>query len=62
MTLRFLIRDLLWLTALCAVLVAWWIDHVRLLPKVPQMALIFPHGPLIQEEDEENLLGTAPAP
>jgi hypothetical protein len=25
--LRFSIRDLLWLTALCAVLVAWWVDH-----------------------------------
>jgi hypothetical protein len=28
--LRFSIRDLLWLTALCAVLVAWWVDHRRL--------------------------------
>lgn len=27
MKLRFSIRDLLWLTALCAVLVAWWIDR-----------------------------------
>jgi hypothetical protein len=27
MKLRFSIRDLLWLTALCAVLVAWWMDH-----------------------------------
>ena len=27
MRLRFTIRDLLWLTALVAVLVAWWIDH-----------------------------------
>jgi hypothetical protein len=26
----FTIRDLLWLTALCAVLVAWWMDHRRL--------------------------------
>jgi hypothetical protein len=25
--LRFSIRDLLWLTTLCAVLVAWWIDR-----------------------------------
>jgi hypothetical protein len=30
MKLRFSIRDLLWLTALCAVLVAWWVDHRRL--------------------------------
>jgi hypothetical protein len=29
MKLRFSIRDLLWLTALCAVLVAWWIEHRR---------------------------------
>ena len=27
MRLRFTIRDLLWLTALVAVLVAWWMDH-----------------------------------
>ncbi len=26
----FTIRDLLWLTALAAVLVAWWVDHQRL--------------------------------
>ena len=30
MPLRFTIRDLLWLTALAAVLVAWWLDHRRL--------------------------------
>jgi hypothetical protein len=24
---QFSIRDLLWLTALCAVLMAWWIDR-----------------------------------
>ncbi len=24
---RFSTRDLLWLTLLCAVLLAWWIDH-----------------------------------
>jgi hypothetical protein len=29
MRLRFTIRDLLWLTALVAVLVAWWADHRR---------------------------------
>ena len=27
---RFTIRDVLWLTALAAVLVAWWVDHSRL--------------------------------
>jgi hypothetical protein len=27
--LHFSIRDLLWLTVLCAVLAAWWIDHRR---------------------------------
>ena len=27
MRLRFTIRDLLWLTALVAVFVAWWLDH-----------------------------------
>jgi hypothetical protein len=30
MKLRFSIRDLLWLTALAAVLVAWWVDHRHL--------------------------------
>jgi hypothetical protein len=29
MKLRFSIRDLLWLTALCAVLVAWWMESRR---------------------------------
>jgi hypothetical protein len=29
MKLRFCIRDLLWLTALVAVLVSYWIDHRR---------------------------------
>ncbi|HUE71628.1 MAG TPA: hypothetical protein VMP01_12150 [Pirellulaceae bacterium] len=28
--LRFTIRDLLWLTLLAAVLVAWWVDRGRL--------------------------------
>jgi hypothetical protein len=27
MRLRFSIRDLLWLTALLAVCIAWWLDH-----------------------------------
>jgi len=26
---RFTIRDVLWLTALAAVLLAWWVDHRR---------------------------------
>jgi hypothetical protein len=30
MKLQFSIRDLLWLTVLCAVLVAWWLDHREL--------------------------------
>ncbi|HEY2413887.1 MAG TPA: hypothetical protein VGI40_16670 [Pirellulaceae bacterium] len=27
---RFSIRDVLWLTALAAMAVAWWVDHCRL--------------------------------
>jgi hypothetical protein len=27
---RFSIRDLLWITALCAVLVSWWLDRAKL--------------------------------
>jgi hypothetical protein len=30
MRLRFTIRDLLWLTALVALAVGWWVDHRRL--------------------------------
>ena len=30
MPLRFTIRDLLWLTALVAMGVAWWVDHRRI--------------------------------
>jgi Bacterial type II/III secretion system short domain len=30
MKLRFTIRDLLWLTALAAMSVAWWLDHRKL--------------------------------
>jgi hypothetical protein len=30
MKFRFTIRDLLWLTALCAMGVAWWLDRARL--------------------------------
>ena len=34
MRLRFTIRDLLWLTLVAAVLVAWWLDRSRLQSKV----------------------------
>jgi hypothetical protein len=37
--LRFSIRDLLWLTALCAVVVAWWIEHSRLTAEVERLKL-----------------------
>jgi hypothetical protein len=37
MRFRFSIRDLLWLTALVAVLTAWWIDHRRLTAKPEQI-------------------------
>ena len=33
MRFRFSIRDLLWLTALVAVLVAWWLDHQWMLSR-----------------------------
>jgi len=33
---RFSIRDVLWLTALAALGVGWWLDHRRLAPIVPQ--------------------------
>ena len=34
MKFRFTIRDLLWLTVVVAVLVAWWVDHRRLAIKI----------------------------
>jgi hypothetical protein len=33
MKLRFSIRDLLWLTAVVALTVGWWLDHSRLIAK-----------------------------
>ena len=38
---RFTIRDLLWLTLLAAVLVAWWMDRGRLIEELD--ALTVPH-------------------
>jgi hypothetical protein len=40
MKLRFSIRDLLWLTLLCAVLVAWWIDRGRLQNQLDALATL----------------------
>ena len=34
---RFTIRDLLWLTLLAAVVVAWWIDRGRLAAEVERL-------------------------
>jgi len=34
---RFTIRDVLWLTVLAAVLVAWWIDRTRLFSEVSKL-------------------------
>jgi hypothetical protein len=36
MKLRFSIRDLLWLTLVCAVLVAWWIDRSDLSSQIDE--------------------------
>jgi hypothetical protein len=38
MRVRFSIRDLLCLTALCAVLVAWWIDHEKLSTEIDRLS------------------------
>jgi hypothetical protein len=35
-TFRFTIRDLLWLTVVVALAVAWWIDHHRLTEAIHQ--------------------------
>ena len=34
---RFTIRDLLWLTLLAAVLVAWWVDRGRLAAEIEKL-------------------------
>ena len=34
---RFTIRDLLWLTLLAAVLVAWWVDRARLARRIDEL-------------------------
>jgi hypothetical protein len=34
---RFSIRDLLWLTALAAVFVVWWLDHQRLSEQIESL-------------------------
>ena len=34
MRLRFTIRDLLWLTALAALAVGWWLDHRRTMSRL----------------------------
>jgi len=34
---RFTIRDLLWLTLLAAVLVAWWVDRGRLVKTIDEL-------------------------
>jgi hypothetical protein len=54
---HFSIRDLLWLTALCAVLVAWWMDHEHLSAKLPPRTNILPQagGPIMDPS-------TAPGP
>jgi hypothetical protein len=42
MRLRFSIRDLLWLTALVALVVGWWLDHGRLKDRVKTLLQV-PH-------------------
>ena len=34
---KFSIRDLLWLTALAALAVCWWLDHRQLISRIERM-------------------------
>lgn len=59
---RFAIRDLLWLTLLAAIVVAWWVDRNRLARQIdaldnPQVNFggVIPR--IIVQPDEENALG-----
>ena len=63
MKLRFTIRDLLWLTAVSAVGVAWWLDHKQLAKSL----LITEAGGVFYERDDrgdwhqiENMMRTNP--
>jgi hypothetical protein len=53
------IRDLLWLTVVVALGVAWWVDRRELAERVTKLettvySLIVPGRILIQEEDESK--------
>jgi hypothetical protein len=47
--LQFAIRDLLWLTALCALALAWWVDHRR---NYRPYYVTFPRPGLMEVHDE----------
>jgi hypothetical protein len=60
MKLRFSIRDLLWLTLVLALCVAWWIDHSRLYP-------YFVHAEQMRmyeqiKKDNPNIISIDPPP
>jgi hypothetical protein len=60
---RFTIRDLLWLTLLAAVLVAWWMDRRALAERINSLtpkaySLIEPiMGPIVIQDEDESKLG-----
>jgi hypothetical protein len=65
MRLRFSIRDLLWLTALVAVLVAWSLDHSRLYEPARKWNALYqgvPPSPSKSHRDFSSRIEITPQP
>lgn len=56
---RFTIRDLLWLTLLAAVLVAWWVDHQYMAREIDGFYLETVHAIVIQVDEAQQLIHVA---
>lgn len=53
---RFTIRDLLWLTLLAAVVVAWWVDRSRLASEIERAFTVRVLGAVVKTDDAERLI------
>jgi hypothetical protein len=58
---RFTIRDLLWLTLLAAVLVAWWVDRSSLVARVDELENRS-HFETVIDEFDRLMKSQAPTP
>ena len=63
---KFTIRDLLWLTVVVALGVAWWVDRSQLTEKIDELAAYQTWGPKLRLSDVDpnvfNSLAPAPNP